>query len=91
MNPTTTDFTADRRLDLLVLGPKGDVGNEPSTSKIQNVLNALLLEPDFQALLTQHHILTQKVPVPEGQMQPESAEHPHSPRLRRSRRFLTSL
>lgn len=73
--PAPTDYSADRRLDILVLGPMGDAGNEPSTVKIQAALNALLLEPEFQALLTRHSILTQKVHVPEGQSQPEIVQN----------------
>ncbi len=53
----------------------GDAGHEPSTIKIHSALNALLLEPEMQALLTQHHILTQKVHVPEGQTQPEIVQN----------------
>ena len=75
MNPTTIDWSSDRRLDILVLGPMGDVGSEPSTIKIQNALNALLLEPELQALLAKHHILTPKVHVPEGQTQPEIVQN----------------
>ena len=44
---TTTDYSTDRRLDILVLGPMDDAGNEPSTIKIQSALNALLLEPEM--------------------------------------------
>jgi nucleoside 2-deoxyribosyltransferase len=75
MNAATTDWSSDRRLDILVLGPMGDAGNEPPTIKIRNALNAILLEPDFQALLTRHRILTPKVHVPEGQTQPEIVQN----------------
>lgn len=71
----TTDYSTDRRLDILVLGPMGDARNEPSTIKIQSALNALLLELEMQDLLTRHHILTQKVHVPEGQTQPEIVQN----------------
>ncbi len=71
MSPSQSDYSSDRRLDILVLGPMGDAGNEPTTIKLQSALNALLLEDELQALLLQHHILTRKVHVPEGQSQPE--------------------
>lgn len=60
MNPSPSDYSSDRRLDILVLGPMGDAGNEPSTIKLQSALNALLQEDELETLLTQHPILTQR-------------------------------
>ena len=49
MNPSPSDYSSDRRLDILVLGPMGDAGNEPSTVKLQSALDALLQEDELQA------------------------------------------
>ena len=70
-----TDWSGDRRLDILVLGPMGDTGREPSTLSIRDALNALLQEPEFQALLNAHRILTKKVHVPDGQHETEIVEN----------------
>lgn len=73
--PFPPDYSSDRQLDILVLGPMGDVETEPSTISIQKALNALLEETEFQALLTRHHTHLNKVHVPEGQSQPEIVQN----------------
>ena len=75
MPPLNTDWSTDRRLDILVLGPMGDGGNDPSTIRIRDALDSLLQEPDFQGLLGSHHVHTKKVHVPEGQDQSEIVQN----------------
>jgi hypothetical protein len=47
MSPSPSDYSSDRRLDILVLGPMGDAGNGPSTLKLHSALNALLQEDEL--------------------------------------------
>ena len=70
------DYNNDKRLDILVLGPMGDNAETlPSTIQIQQAIESLLVEPDFQSLLTKYQIQEQKIHVPEGQNESEIVEN----------------
>ncbi len=70
-----TDWSADRRLDILVLGPMGDSGSEPSTLRIKEAIETLLDEAEFQALLAAHQVRARTVHVPDGQSQSEIVQN----------------
>ena len=70
------DWSADRRLDLLVLGPMGEDDAGPtSTLPIRDALEALLTEDEVQALLDERAIVSTDIRVPEGQSQAEIVEN----------------
>jgi len=72
MPPT---YSTDRRLDILVLGPMGEAGLDPSTVRIRDAVIALLAEPPLAALLAQHRVLSTAVHVPQGQNQAEIVQN----------------
>lgn len=72
--PLSTNYSADRRLDIIVFGPMGD-SSSSSTVQIRDALNSLLSEPDLAALLQQHHVLQHQVHVPDGQTEQEIVEN----------------
>lgn len=70
------DWSADRRLDILVLGPMGEDEVGPtSTIPIRDALERLLAEPALQALLAAANVQTSIVHVPEGQSQAEIVDN----------------
>lgn len=71
MPASNSDWSSDRRLDIMVLGPMGESGKEPSTVSLQKALYHLLDEPALKSLLDHHHVHTVKVHVPEGQAEQE--------------------
>lgn len=68
-------YNADRRLDILVLGPMGEEGLDPSTLRIQNAVFALLEEPALRQLLARHNVNATTAHVPQGQNQAEIVQN----------------
>ncbi|MAQ94053.1 MAG: hypothetical protein CMM84_11080 [Rhodothermaceae bacterium] len=76
MHAMAADWSADRRLDILVLGPMGeDEAGPTSTLPIRDALVALLAEDEARALLDERAIVSTNVRVPEGQSQAEIVEN----------------
>ena len=69
------DLSVERSLDILILGPMGDSGHEPSAIQIREALNSILDEPDVKSLLATHKFFTKNIHIPSGQNQPEIVQN----------------